>query len=96
MPIFTGMGALIVLAIIAAVGYLVSLRLHPWHRCGSCKGTGRQFGAFFKGSHRLCTSCGGNGRRARLGVRTFHGGGQTWGERAPGQATAKRARNLGR
>jgi DnaJ-class molecular chaperone len=90
------MGALIVLAIIVVIGYLVSLRLHPWHACRSCGGRGHHRGAVFKYARRACTSCGGNGRRARLGVRVFHGGRQVWGERAPAATVEERSKNLGR
>jgi DnaJ-class molecular chaperone len=90
------MGTLIVLVIIVVVGYLVSLRLHPWHPCRRCRGRGNHRGAVFKYAGRNCTSCGGNGRRARLGVRVFHGGRQVWGERAPAAASEERGKNLGR
>lgn len=90
------MATLVVLGAILLVAYLVSLRLHPMRRCRPCKGTGRHFGAVFKSSHRGCTSCGGNGRRARLGVNLLHRGGLVWGERAPARASAERERNFGR
>jgi DnaJ-class molecular chaperone len=90
------MGLLVLIAVLAAAGYLISLRLHPWRRCKPCGGTGRAFGSVFKSSHRLCGSCGGNGRRARLGVNLIHGSKQVWGERVAEQAQAKRARNFGR
>lgn len=90
------MTAVIIVAVIVIGSYFLSLRVHPWRRCRSCKGTGRQFGAVWKHSHRLCSSCGGNGRRARIGVQVFYGNRQTWGERAPAEASARRSRNLGR
>jgi DnaJ-class molecular chaperone len=90
------MGLLIVIVVIVILGYLVSLRLHPWRRCRACQGTGRHFGTVWKSSHRMCTSCGGNGRRARLGINTFHRHGQVWGERMPIKAAEKRSRNFGR
>ena len=90
------MGVLIIIVVLIGIGYLVSLRRHPWRACRACKGTGRQFGAVWKGSHRLCTSCGGNGRRARRGIDVFHGGGEVWGERSPKDATTRRSRNFGR
>jgi DnaJ-class molecular chaperone len=90
------MVVLILLAVIAVVGYLASLRAHPWRRCRACKGTGRHSGSVFKYSQRACASCGGNGRRARLGMYAFHGNRQVWGEQAPIRAAAKRSRNFGR
>ena len=58
-----------VLAVCAVVGYRVSLRIHPFHRCRRCAGTGKHFGAFFSYSQRPCRRCGGNGRRRRFGNR---------------------------
>jgi DnaJ-class molecular chaperone len=90
------MGSLIAILVLLAGGYLVSLRLHPYRKCRSCKGTGRNWGSIYKYSLRACSSCGGNGRRARLGVSTFHRNGQVWGERKPGETVAKRGKNFGR
>ena len=90
-----GMGTLILIGAVIFAGYLVSLRLHPWRVCSTCKGQGRDTGAVFNYATRSCTSCGGNGRRARLGVLIFHPGRQNWGERAPGAASAKRSKNSG-
>ena len=84
------------LAIIVVFGYLVSLRLHPWRACRGCRGRGHHRGAVFKYATRQCTSCGGNGRRARLGLRVLHPGRQVWGERAPAATIEKRSKNLGR
>jgi DnaJ-class molecular chaperone len=85
-----------VLGIIVVIGYLASLRLHPWHACRRCRGRGHHRGAVFKYATRACTSCGGNGRRARLGVRVFHGGRHVWGERVPAAVVEDRGKNLGR
>jgi DnaJ-class molecular chaperone len=60
---------LIVIAIVAAFGYYVSLRIHPFVKCWLCKGTGRHFGSIYQYSHRKCRKCGGSGRRDRLGTR---------------------------
>jgi len=87
---------LVVLAVVGAVGYLVSLRQHPRGRnCRKCKGTGQQKGFLFWYSHRQCTRCGGNGSRARIGLRILKPG-QVWGEKAPAEAAAKRGENWGR
>jgi DnaJ-class molecular chaperone len=90
------MGLLIIIGVIAVMGYFVSLLLHPWRACRACQGTGRHRGVVYRRSVRGCTSCGGNGRRARLGVNLFHQGSQVWGERAPAEMAAKRDRDLGR
>ena len=73
------MAALIVIALIAGAGYLVSLRIHPLRRCPACKMTGRHFGSVYKGSYRRCRACGGTGRKDRLGVKVFFGGHQRHG-----------------
>ena len=91
------MHLIVVLCILAVIGYLISLRLHPLGRiCRRCKGTGWQRGAIFRYSLRQCTRCGGNQVRGRYGVRTLHRGGQVWGEKAPDRARAKRAKKFGR
>jgi hypothetical protein len=90
------MAVLLVLALIV-IGYLVSLRLHPYGRkCPSCKGTGLQNGAVFRYAQRQCARCGGNGIRGRYGLRTLHRGGMVWGERRPKAVADKRARHFGR
>ena len=68
-----GNGSAVLLLIIAAVvgGYLLSLRLHPLRRCGSCSGGGRHFGAIYTYAQRRCRNCDGSGRRERLGVRVL-------------------------
>jgi hypothetical protein len=60
--------------VIVAVGYLVSLRIHPLTKCPTCKMTGRHFGGVFKNSYRPCRRCRGSGRRDRLGTQVFFGG----------------------
>jgi hypothetical protein len=57
------------LAVLAAVGYRVSLWMHPFRRCWRCAGTGKHRGVIFIRAYRLCRVCGGNGRRPRLGSR---------------------------
>jgi DnaJ-class molecular chaperone len=68
------MSALVVIAVIAAVGYFVSLRIHPLTRCRTCRMTGRHFGGVYKNSFRRCRTCGGTGRQDRLGTKIFFGG----------------------
>jgi DnaJ-class molecular chaperone len=68
------MGWLVLVAVIALVGYAVSTRLHPLRRCRTCKGTGRLFGSFYKGSYRRCAKCEGRGQLDRAGAKVFYGG----------------------
>ena len=91
------MGVLVIIGLVAAVGYLVSLRIHPLTKCPVCKMTGRHFGSVYTNSYRRCRKCGGTGRQDRLGVRVFYGGtnntgvfpkqlsgnGRGWGGRGP-------------
>lgn len=51
--------------------YRVSLSLHPLRNCWRCRGVGRHYGDVFRYARRLCTNCGGNGRRLRFGARTL-------------------------
>ena len=64
----------LLLIVIVAVGYLVSLRIHPLRKCPTCKMTGRHFGGVFTNSYRPCRRCRGSGRRDRLGAQVFFGG----------------------
>jgi hypothetical protein len=63
------------LLLLAGLGLLViwilSLLLHPFTACTSCKGTPRLYGAVATRSFRLCPSCGGSGRRLRTGARMW-------------------------
>ena len=68
------MAALIVIALIAGAGYLISLRIHPLKRCPVCKMTGRHQGAIYSYGFRRCRACGGTGRKNRLGAKIFFGG----------------------
>jgi DnaJ-class molecular chaperone len=68
------MAILIIIGIITAVGYYISLRIHPLTKCRLCNGGGRHFGAVYPYAHRRCRKCDGSGRKDRLGVRLFLGG----------------------
>jgi DnaJ-class molecular chaperone len=68
------MTVLIILIVIAGVGYYISLRLHPLTKCKLCNGGGRHFGTVYKNAQRRCRKCGGSGRLDRLGTRVFLGG----------------------
>ena len=75
------MAALIVIVLIAAAGYLVSVRIHPLKRCPMCNSTGRHFGGVY--AHRRCRACGGTGRKDRLGTKVFFGGTNNSGSFGP-------------
>jgi DnaJ-class molecular chaperone len=62
---------ILIIIIIAAVGYFVSLRIHPLAKCRLCNGTGRHYGGVYTYAHRRCRRCGGSGRKNRFGSRLF-------------------------
>jgi hypothetical protein len=68
------MSGLLIVAILAGFSYLFAPHVHPYARCHSCKGIGRQHGVVYGYASRACASCGGNGRQLRFGVRLFLGG----------------------
>ena len=63
------MTILIGIVIVAAVGYYISLRSHPYTKCRVCNGSGKHFGSVFTTAHRKCGKCNGTGRLDRLGTR---------------------------
>lgn len=69
----SGNTALLWIVVVGVLGWLISLALHPWTACSSCKGSPRRFGAVATKSFRLCSACGGSGRQLRFGARMFHG-----------------------
>jgi hypothetical protein len=62
------MTTLIVLALVLAVGYLFSIKAHPFTACRVCKGGSRHRGAFYTYAYRPCRRCKGSGRKLRLGA----------------------------
>jgi hypothetical protein len=73
---------ILILIVLLAVFYVISLRAHPFRGCPACHGTGRHRGAFVTYSHRRCRRCGGGGRQNRRGVQPGVTGGL---ERLPGR-----------
>jgi DnaJ-class molecular chaperone len=67
------MGIILIIGIVFAIGYYLSLRSHPFTKCRMCHGTGRHFGTTYGYAHRRCRRCGGTGRKNRLGVKLFRG-----------------------
>jgi DnaJ-class molecular chaperone len=64
-----GIADLAVAAAFAWAGWRISLRIHPWTRCSTCKGDPRSYGALYKASFALCPACGGTGRQLRRGAK---------------------------
>ena len=66
------MGWVILLGVIVLVGYLISLRLHPFGSCPACRNrraAGRHHGSVYTYSHRRCRRCDGTNRQERWGTR---------------------------
>jgi hypothetical protein len=68
-----GLGFVVIVGalLVWGVGYWISLRIHPYTACRSCKGGARRRGRFFSRSFGPCRSCKGTGRQLRLGARLF-------------------------
>jgi hypothetical protein len=66
--------AAVVIIVIIAVGYLVSLRIHPLRKCPRCNMSGRHYGAIFTGTYRRCRRCDGKGQLDRIGTQVLYGG----------------------
>lgn len=58
----------VVLLVLAGLGYWLSLHLHPYTRCEACNGTGKHRGGAFSYAHRPCHRCSGVGRKQRWGA----------------------------
>jgi len=65
------MGIVLVIAVVVAVSYYISLRLWPWRNCGRCQGSGRNVGSTNRHYGR-CGKCGGTGRKPRPGARAVN------------------------
>jgi hypothetical protein len=78
---------LVLTAVVWLVGYSISLRLHPYTACPTCRGRGRHYGMVFRSNWRPCHACDGKGRRQRWGARWLGLGmprfGRPTGRRAP-------------
>jgi DnaJ-class molecular chaperone len=64
----------VLIVLIVAVGYVISVRLHPLRKCPSCNMSGRHFGSIYSGSYRRCAKCQGRGQLDRVGTKVFFGG----------------------
>lgn len=65
------MGTVLLILMLAAVSYGISLHVHPMTKCRRCDGKARHRGAVFTYATRACRKCEGTGRVPRLGVRLF-------------------------
>ncbi|MGH3481195.1 MAG: hypothetical protein ACRDQD_30785 [Nocardioidaceae bacterium] len=65
------MTVLLVLVVVALVGYLISIRVHPFTNCRRCNGGSRHKGAFYSYAYRPCRRCKGSGRKRRLGAQVL-------------------------
>jgi DnaJ-class molecular chaperone len=65
------MVALLVLVTVIVVGYLISIRLHPFTTCRRCNGTNKHQGAIYSYAFRRCRRCKGTGRKVRFGARVL-------------------------
>jgi hypothetical protein len=64
---------LLLLAVLAGLGYAAACRWWPYSRCWACDGSGKRTSP--GGKHwRPCRRCGGSGTRIRLGRRLFTAG----------------------
>ena len=66
-----GSSILMIAALGLLTAWILSLLLHPFTACSSCKGSPRSFGSVATRSFRLCGACGGSGRRLRVGARIW-------------------------
>ncbi|MGD9986712.1 hypothetical protein [Pseudonocardia sp.] len=64
----SGWLTIVILLFIAGGGYGLSVLLHPYKHCPTCKGSPRSYGAIYTKSFRLCSRCGGSGRVRRFGA----------------------------
>lgn len=67
----SGNSALVVVALIALAGYLLSVWINPFAPCRWCKGTPKTTGTIFTRAFDLCRHCEGRGRRVRPAARLF-------------------------
>lgn len=59
----------LVLILLASVAlYLGSCFLHPYIRCGTCRGKSKHSGALFTNATRPCHKCSGTGQKQRAGA----------------------------
>jgi DnaJ-class molecular chaperone len=66
------MSIIILIVVVVALGYYLSLRVHPTTRCKRCDSSTRHYDLVYSERRRgSCPDCRGTGRRERFGVRFF-------------------------
>ena len=66
------MSVIILIVVVVALGYYLSLRIHPTTRCKRCNASSRHYDLVYSERARhACPDCHGSGRRQRLGARLF-------------------------
>lgn len=74
------MAQLILIALLGAAGWVISLYLFPYAPCIRCEGSGRNPGSN-RARYGQCRRCLGTGRRQRRGARVVHRGRVSLAER---------------
>jgi hypothetical protein len=68
------MSIILLIAVIIAFGYYLSLKIHPTTRCKRCFSGNRHYDLMYSERVRsACPNCHGTGRQRRLGARLFIG-----------------------
>jgi Zn finger protein HypA/HybF involved in hydrogenase expression len=66
------MSVIILIAVVVAFVYYLSLRIHPMTRCKRCNPARRHYDLVYSERARhACPNCHGTGRQKRLGARLF-------------------------
>jgi hypothetical protein len=52
------------------LAYLIDSRLHPYRRCGRCRGTGKRW-SWVANAYGDCRRCKGDGQAIRWGARAY-------------------------
>ncbi len=60
---------IVIIGVIAALGYYVSVKAHPLTKCRVFILNVRDFCYIYTYAHRRCRKCGGTGRKDRVGTR---------------------------
>ena len=63
--------AMLLVALVLVVGYLLSVWIKPFAPCRWCKSNPRSYGVIFTKALDVCRHCEGRGRRVRFGARLF-------------------------
>jgi hypothetical protein len=79
----------VLLVLIGAGLYVVSLWLFPFRPCARCGGSGRRRGSNRK-RYGECRRCKGTGRKRRLGAKTIHRGAISLADKARARKAGKR------